>query len=193
MVGDISLATRTEVLCAIRNRYAGASKMDKTKMLDEFVAMVGCHRKHAVRLLGQSDVPVERKVPMGQRIYDEAVRQALILVWEAADRICGKRLKAALPSMVESLERPRSSRPRPRCARAAVVGERIHHRPATETGEGEGGKPQEAQEEEEDGEPGSGTHLRGLERTRARVSRDRPGGPWRRSRVRSLHPQPRGD
>ena len=69
MVGDISLATRTEVLCAIRNRYAGASKMDKTKMLDEFVAMVGCHRKHAVRLLGQSDVPVERKVPMGQRIY----------------------------------------------------------------------------------------------------------------------------
>ena len=105
MVGDISLATRTEVLCAIRNRYAGASKMDKTKMLDEFVAMVGCHRKHAVRLLGQSDVPVERKVPVGQRIYDEAVRQALILVWEAADRICGKRLKAALPSMVESLER----------------------------------------------------------------------------------------
>ena len=105
MVGDISLATRTEVLCAIRNRYAGAAKMDKTKMLDEFVAMVGCHRKHAVRLLGQSDVPVERKVPMGQRIYDEAVRQALILVWEAADRICGKRLKAALPSMVESLER----------------------------------------------------------------------------------------
>ena len=41
----------------------------------------------------------------GNRIYDEAVRQALIVVWEAADRICGKRLKAALPSMVESLER----------------------------------------------------------------------------------------
>ena len=27
------------------------------------------------------------------------------MVWEASDRICGKRLKAALPSMVESLER----------------------------------------------------------------------------------------
>ena len=29
----------------------------------------------------------------------------MTVVWEASDRICGKRLKAALPSMVESLER----------------------------------------------------------------------------------------
>ena len=46
-----------------------------------------------------------RALPRGRRRYDEAVRQALIVVWEASDRICGKRLKAALPSMVRSLER----------------------------------------------------------------------------------------
>ena len=40
MVGDISLATRTEVLGAIRNRYREASKKDKSRMLDEFVAIV---------------------------------------------------------------------------------------------------------------------------------------------------------
>ena len=74
-------------------------------MLDEFVAIVGCHRKHAVRLLKQGDKPTGQTVPKGQRIYDEAVREALTVVWEASDRICGKRLKAALPSMVESLER----------------------------------------------------------------------------------------
>ena len=105
MVAEISTATRTEVLEAILGRYGEASKRDKTRMLNEFVAMVGCHRKHAVSLLGQSDESVERKIPRGRRIYDEAVRQALIVVWEASDRICGKRLKAALPSMVESLER----------------------------------------------------------------------------------------
>ena len=44
-------------------------------------------------------------MPRGKRIYDKAVRQALVAVWEAADKICGKRLKAALPSMVQSLER----------------------------------------------------------------------------------------
>ena len=33
------------------------------------------------------------------------MREALTVVWEASDRICGKRLKAALPSMIESLKR----------------------------------------------------------------------------------------
>ena len=42
MVGDISLATRTEVLGAIRDRYAEAPKRDKSRMLDEFVALTGC-------------------------------------------------------------------------------------------------------------------------------------------------------
>ena len=55
MVGDISTATRTEVLGSIRNRYAGASKRDRSRMLDEFVALTGCHRKHAVRLMGQCE------------------------------------------------------------------------------------------------------------------------------------------
>ena len=53
MVGEISTATRTEMLGAIRSRYMEASKRDKSRMLDEFVAIVGCHRKHAVRLLNQ--------------------------------------------------------------------------------------------------------------------------------------------
>ena len=39
MVGEISTATRTEVLGAIRSRYRAASKTDKSRMLDEFVAM----------------------------------------------------------------------------------------------------------------------------------------------------------
>ena len=74
-------------------------------MLDEFVAMTGCHRKHAVRLLGQGEDASTGVVPRGRRICDEAVREVLTVVWEASDRICSKRLKAALSSMVESLER----------------------------------------------------------------------------------------
>ena len=105
MVGGISTTARTEVLGSIRDRYTGASKRDKSRMLDEFVALTGCHRKHAVRLMGRSEEEAGHGAPRGKRIYDEAVKQALIVVWEAADRICGKRLKAALPSMVESLER----------------------------------------------------------------------------------------
>ena len=51
----ISAATRTEVLGAIRSRYRKASKRDKSRMLDEFVALTGCLRKHAVRLLGEHE------------------------------------------------------------------------------------------------------------------------------------------
>ena len=80
MVGKIRGVTRTEVLRAIRNRYREASKKDKSRMLDEFVAMVGCHRKHAVRLLRRGEEPTRPTAPKGQRIYDEAVREALTVV-----------------------------------------------------------------------------------------------------------------
>ena len=62
----------------------------------------GHHRKHGIRLLGQlgSGEGAPRLV-RGRRIYDEAV----IVIWEATDRIYGKRLRAALPHLVESTER----------------------------------------------------------------------------------------
>ena len=101
----ISQQTKTELLQALRQRYLQASKQEKAKILDEFVAVAGCHRKHAVRLLTGSN-PTSASVPaVARRTYDEAVRQALIVLWEAADRICGKRLKAVLPSLVAALER----------------------------------------------------------------------------------------
>jgi hypothetical protein len=47
----ISKHTKAEVLAALRERYLQAPKADKTKVLDEFVALTGCHRKRAIRLL----------------------------------------------------------------------------------------------------------------------------------------------
>jgi hypothetical protein len=39
------------------------------------------------------------------RRYDEAVRRALPVLWEASDRACSKRLKALLPVLLDALER----------------------------------------------------------------------------------------
>ncbi|MCP5044217.1 MAG: transposase, partial [bacterium] len=99
------MATRREVLRVVRERYVGKSRSKKSRILDEFVAVTGYHRKHAIRLLNQQEDEVDTPPRVGRRIYDEAVREALIIVWETADRICGKRLKAALPSLVEAMER----------------------------------------------------------------------------------------
>ena len=57
-------------------------------------------------MLGQIEDDADTPHPAkGRRIYDEAVREVVIVIWEAADRICGKRLKAARPHLVESMER----------------------------------------------------------------------------------------
>ena len=78
--------------------YRSSSKKDKSRILDEFSAVTGHHRKHGIRLLGQLDKDEDAPRPArGRRIYDEAVREAVIVIWETADRICGKRLKAAMP------------------------------------------------------------------------------------------------
>lgn len=101
----ISQQTKHELLEALRDRYRHASKDEKTKILDEFVAIAQCHRKHAIRLLTGVDSVTPHAPNLGRRIYSEATREALIVLWEAADRICGKRLKVILPGLISALER----------------------------------------------------------------------------------------
>lgn len=100
----VSMSTKSEVLELLRPCYRSATRLEKGRILDEFVGLSGHHRKHAIRLLNQMADP-ERKERQVRRIYDEAVRQALVILWEASDRLCGKRLKVMLPVLVEALER----------------------------------------------------------------------------------------
>jgi len=102
----ISVKARQELVKAIRERYVVSSSSDKPRILDELVALTGYHRKHAIRVLRlttSESVPKPR--PPRSRVYDEAVREALVVLWEASDRICGKRLKAVLPILLPALER----------------------------------------------------------------------------------------
>ena len=39
-----------------------------------------------------------------KRIYDEAASAALTILWETTDRICGKRLKEAIPTLIDAME-----------------------------------------------------------------------------------------
>lgn len=79
--------------------------MGEVRILDEFVAVTGYPRKHAMRLLRRGR-PGKRSGPrLARRVYDEAVREALVVLWEASDRVCGKRLKPLLPVLIEGMER----------------------------------------------------------------------------------------
>ena len=99
------MAARDELVAAVADRYAMGDRGERGRILDEFAAVTGYHRKHAMRLLRAGQVNRRRGPRPGRRIYDEAVREALIVVWEASDRICGKRLRPLLSILVEAMER----------------------------------------------------------------------------------------
>ena len=110
MDNKISRQTKEELVPILGQRYRKSTKREKTQILDEFLAVSGHHRKHAIRLLtGKAHNDRKQSNPGGRRYsrrtYQEAVKEALIVMWEAADRICGKRLKAVLPTLVDAMER----------------------------------------------------------------------------------------
>jgi len=98
------MTTRKDLVEALRLRYRSAAFSERIKILDEFVALTRYHRKHAIHVLrGEFSPAIE--VRLRNRVYDEAVAQALTVLWEAADRVCGKRLKPLIPMLVDAMER----------------------------------------------------------------------------------------
>ena len=47
------MMTRAELVAAVSERYHGAMRVERSRILDEFVAVTGYHRKHAIRLLSE--------------------------------------------------------------------------------------------------------------------------------------------
>jgi hypothetical protein len=76
---------RLELAGVLRERYRQSDKSAKSKILDEFVAITEYHRKYAVRLLNKAGTAIDRSRPGARRIYGEAVKEALIVLWEASD------------------------------------------------------------------------------------------------------------
>ena len=104
----MSLESRRDLVSATAPRYQESTKKEKQRILDEFTAATGYHRKYAISLLNQQSRPQNGQSPLKRirpRTYDSDVQAALIVVWEAANRICSKRLVPFLPEIVDALER----------------------------------------------------------------------------------------
>ena len=92
----------------------GLSVIGKRRLLDERQEITGYHRKSLLRLLNRPEPAavaepdgslLQPDKPHHRRRYGPEVVEALVPLWEASDRLCGKRLQALLPLLEESLER----------------------------------------------------------------------------------------
>jgi hypothetical protein len=102
----MSLSAKRESLARLHGRYQRAGRPHKSKILDEFCATCGYHRKAALRLLNRPlrTAPPQRSGP--KRTYDPLeVRPVLKAIWLASDQLCSKLLRAALPEWLEHHER----------------------------------------------------------------------------------------
>lgn len=98
--------TKRAYLEAIRGRYRQADRAGKGRILDEFCAVCGYHRKYAIRLLGRK----KSTAPPGRgghkpKYDDPLLLKALRRIWLATDQLCSKRLKVALPLWLPHYER----------------------------------------------------------------------------------------
>ena len=73
------MATRDELLGALVARYQEAGRAEKGRILTEFASVTGHHRKHAARVLRATTRPDRSRPRPARRVYDEAVREVLIV------------------------------------------------------------------------------------------------------------------
>ena len=96
---------------AAHQRYGGLSAAGKKALVDELVVITGYHRKSVLRALNRRPISadgdgISAEPHRHHRCrYGPEVMEALVPLWEASDRLCGKRLQALLPLLLESLER----------------------------------------------------------------------------------------
>jgi hypothetical protein len=103
------MAARAEITAKYARAYAKASKKDKGRLLDEVVAVTGWSRDNARRRIAKAAKPRPRAVGEARkpraRKYSYDATKTLQRVWAFAGFECGKYLAAAMPALLDALER----------------------------------------------------------------------------------------
>ena len=82
----------------IKPRYKRATKAEKQRILDEFCAVCGYHRKYAIRALNRRQSTQRSRQSGRKPTYDrETIIEPLKRIWLATDQMCSKKLAAAMP------------------------------------------------------------------------------------------------
>ena len=98
----MSKRSKQELTQEIHPRYLKANKAEKQRILDEYTAATGYHRKYAIKLLKHGLKRKGYKKVGRKKIYQGEVVDVLERIWEICGRICSKRLHPFLPEMISN-------------------------------------------------------------------------------------------
>ncbi|MEQ9364190.1 MAG: transposase family protein [Leptospirales bacterium] len=100
----LNMNERRTLVKVFAEKYRKARKKVKGILLDEFIELTGYNRSYATRALRDfKPVRAVRKKRPARIKYDSDVRLALEKIWAVLDYVCGKRLVAVLPEVLEKL------------------------------------------------------------------------------------------
>jgi len=95
-------------MCALLKQFAPqyreASSAQKRMLLDAFAQATGYHRGLGMWLLNHAEDVLHAPAYARPSHYGPEVQHALCLAWNAANRICAKRLIPFLLTLIDSLE-----------------------------------------------------------------------------------------
>jgi len=104
---DMSQQTKQEVLTKLRRAYLRAGTIYKRQLLDQAVALLGYHRKAAIRALRAGPPPPRRPgllLGRPKTYHPESLLPVLKPIWFTAFQPCGLRLHALLPEWLPAYE-----------------------------------------------------------------------------------------
>ena len=99
----MSKISKREYLTEVKKKYWRASKGRKSQLLNDFCSFTGYHRKYATGLLTKPLPKKWKRYKPRAKYYDQPVIDALKIIWEALDGICGERVHPQIPGMLEKL------------------------------------------------------------------------------------------
>lgn len=104
---ELELAQRKAILASQVKKWPKATKQEKSEILDAICQVTGWHRDHARKMIRQQAAGQERAAQRRPRepilTYGPDVVALLVRCWALLDGPTGKRLKPALPQLLESL------------------------------------------------------------------------------------------
>jgi hypothetical protein len=101
----VSLQNRRALLKQFAPQYREVSSAQKRVLLDVFAQATGYHRRYGMWLLNHAEDVLHAPAYARPSHYGPEVQHVLLLAWNAANRICAKRLIPFLPTLIDSLER----------------------------------------------------------------------------------------